>query len=273
MTEPFLQVNNSYFIISEWKRLNEQIVAGFTTKLDGHSKSPFETLNLGLHVDDNRNTVIKNRETLATKLNVPLGNWVFTQQVHDAHVAFVHSSDRGSGITDLDSTIKQTDALVTNSENVLCAQLYADCVPLFFFEPQTNLIAIAHSGWKGTIKNIASEVVNRFEKHGAIKDAIQVVIGPCIQRNNYEVSKDVIDKIPHHLIHQVTDQLKNNRYLLDLSKLNELYLLAAGLNPGNIKRSNYCTYEEKNLFFSHRRDKGKTGRMLGFIIIKNDVNT
>lgn len=273
MTEPFIQENESYFIISEWKKWNKQVLAGFTTRLDGHSASHFQSLNLGLHVEDDWNNVINNRRAVANKLDVPLEHWVFSEQIHDSEVAFVNLNHRGSGTKNLSSAIRKTDALVTKSKNVLCAQLYADCVPLFFFEPQLNIIGIAHSGWKGTVKNIASEVIHEFVKHGAQKEKIKAVIGPCIQKQHYEVSEDVIREIPEEFVHQVTEKLENNRYLFELSKLNELYLLKAGLRPENIKRSSYCTYEEQHLFFSHRRDSGQTGRMMGFIVLKNDTNT
>src|SRR5699024_383787 len=92
-----------------------------------------------------------------------------------------------------------------------------------------------------------------------------VVIGPAISQKNYEVDEQVIDHVDQSLQERTVIQKENDRFLLDLKQLNVEILLQCGVIRSNIEVSNYCTYTDKEMFFSHRRDAGKTGRMLAFI--------
>src|SRR5699024_2441019 len=91
-------------------------------------------------------------------------------------------------------------------------------------------------------------------------------IGPSIGFDRYQVNQIVIDQIPSHYQAQVCTKLKqtNDQYLLDLKKLNQLILIDRAIDPEKILISTQCTYEQ-SIFYSHRRDQGQTGRMLGFI--------
>ena len=260
------QYNDKAFLhIDKWMNIAPDLTVGFTTRYGGVSKEPFHSNNLGLHVSDNREDVLQNRERLASSLCFPLENWVSGEQVHQSKVYVVSNDDRGSGSTFVESSLKGIDGLITCEKGILCTAFFADCVPLFFFDPKIRYIGIAHAGWKGTVGRIAEEMTKKFVEVGANAEDILVAIGPCISNENYEVDNYVKERIPEAFQKEVLTPLGNEHYLLDLKKLNVEILVQAGIFRSNIDVTNYCTFRDEDLFFSYRRDQGKTGRMLGFI--------
>ncbi|MFD2628304.1 peptidoglycan editing factor PgeF [Oceanobacillus kapialis] len=269
MSEPFIIDHASNLRIGKWEKLSPALTAGFTTRIGGVSPQPYQSLNMGLHVKDHHNNVIKNREILANTLSFPLSNWIVGEQVHNTKVKTVTRQDAGSGAIQLESSLTGIDGIVSTEEGVLCAAFYADCVPLFFFDPKQHKIGIAHAGWKGSVHGIAEEMVGKFVNMGTNLTDLLVVIGPCISRKHYEVDEQVITHIPDKFFTNSVDVKGNGYYNLDLKQLNMDILLQSGVLRNNISVTNYCTYQDKELFFSHRRDNGKTGRMLGFIGFSN----
>src|SRR5699024_2998661 len=113
---------------------DERIIAGFTTRRDGYSTGDYESFNLGLHVSDQKEIVVRNRKKLANQLGISLQNWVFTEQVHRSQVMIVDEQHRSLGSQSFSDAISETDGLVTQTEGLVCAQLFADCVPVFFYD-------------------------------------------------------------------------------------------------------------------------------------------
>ncbi|WP_085992463.1 peptidoglycan editing factor PgeF [Oceanobacillus senegalensis] len=265
MSDIFRQNDTSYLHIEKWQQLHPKLIAGFTTRNGGNSSSPFHSLNMGLHVQDRLDDVLKNRERLAERLQISIENWVSGEQVHGTNLYHVTEEDKGKGATSLDSSLKGIDGLITNKKGIVCTAFFADCVPLYFFDPVTEYIGIAHAGWKGTVNGMAEKMVQSLTEKGAQAHNIQVVIGPCISQDMYEVDLHVIQHIDHRYKDKTIIQKENNRFLLDLKQLNVEILLLSGILRHNIDVTKYCTFKDDALFFSHRRDKGKTGRMLAFL--------
>ncbi|RDW17916.1 peptidoglycan editing factor PgeF [Oceanobacillus chungangensis] len=265
MAEPFKQSNESYLHIENWQKHNPNLRAGFTTRNGGVSVAPFHSFNCGLHVNDRTETVIENRTLLASALNIPLENWVSGEQVHGTNVQIIVDSDKGRGATSYDSAIKGIDGLITNKKGILCTAFFADCVPLYFYDPVTEYIGIAHAGWKGTVNRIQEQMVQALTEVGVDAKNLLVAIGPSISQSEYEVDNRVITAISKEERQKTVIPLDNERYLLDLKQLNVEILLQSGVLRHNIEVTNYCTHQDETLFFSHRRDNGKTGRMLGFL--------
>ncbi|MGJ9460610.1 peptidoglycan editing factor PgeF [Oceanobacillus sp. CF4.6] len=265
MNEPFKEKDGSYLHIEKWQQLTPNLVAGFTTRNGGVSREPYHTFNLGLHVPDRQNDVLANRRRLADKLNIPVENWVSGEQVHGTSVKRITVADKGKGSISYDSSIKGTDGIITKNKGLLCTAFFADCVPLYFFDPVTQYIGIAHAGWKGSVGRIAEKMVEAFKEMGAQPENLLVAIGPSISKEYYEVDGHVISCISKENRKKTVTPLHNNHFLLDLKQLNVEILLQSGVISHNIEVTKYCTYRDENLFFSHRRDFGKTGRMLGFL--------
>jgi polyphenol oxidase len=266
--EPFINENQSYFSIKNWMDQYPGLVAGITTKNGGKSTGFFENLNMGFHVGDLKEAVCSNREILADLLQFPLMHWVGAEQTHDTQIRKVMKSDRGKGSDSYDNAILGTDGFYTNKEGILLTLCYADCVPLFFISPKNRMIGAAHAGWKGTVNEIARKMVEKWEEGGIPPNQIFVAIGPSICEKCYIVNDYVInfventledvEKKPYNLI-------KEGQYELDLRKLNKMILLKAGVPEKNIQTSKLCSSCNQSEFFSHRRDQGKTGRMLSYI--------
>ncbi|GAB3067889.1 peptidoglycan editing factor PgeF [Virgibacillus ainsalahensis] len=265
MQEPFTHIDESYLQIEKWQQLHPKLKAGFTTRMGGVSQAPFNTLNCGLHVADQYDDVIANRQSLAQKLRIPLDRWVTGEQIHQTNVQIITSDDKGKGAASHQSAIKGTDGLITNEAGVLCTAFFADCVPLFFFDPTTGYIGIAHAGWRGTVSRIAGKMVQELQALHVNMKELLVVIGPCITQQYYEVNDYVTRHITYREREKTVIEKEKNRYLLDLKQLNVEILLQSGVLRNNIDITNYCTYNDNSLFFSHRRDNGRSGRMLGFL--------
>lgn len=270
--EPFSRQNESMLVLKERESVGPRIIAGFTTKVGGFSKGAYESLNVGLHVQDDAGDVVKNRDKLAEMICIPLENWVFADQVHGAHIEKITSEQKGKGIKAYRDAIPQCDGLYTNELNIMLALCYADCVPLFFYAPTHQQIGIAHAGWKGTVLNIAGEMINGWtEKEGIDAKDIYVAIGPAIGSCCYQVDNRVIQAVHKRLgqdAMKTYQEVENGQYRLDLKKVNKLICLKHGIDEKKITMSQYCTSCDQTLFFSHRRDGGKTGRMLSFIGLK-----
>ncbi|MEW9676553.1 peptidoglycan editing factor PgeF [Lentibacillus sp. L22] len=265
MAEPFNQHTDSILLIDTWKQINPKLCAGFTTRNGGVSKQPFSSFNHGLHVQDDKQDVLNNRKRLAQMLGFPLQDWVGAEQVHATEIITVTDDDKGKGSVSLEDSLAGVDGIITNKPGILCTAFFADCVPLFFFDQTTGYIGIAHAGWKGTVNRMAEKMVKQLQHTGSDVRHLNVIIGPCISQANYEVDQRVIQSIPTQLQKHTVKKLANHRYLLDLKQLNKEILLQCGVFRHNIGITNYCTFRDESLFFSHRRDHGKTGRMLGFI--------
>jgi len=265
MHEPFKQVDDSYMHLAKWESMHPSLTTGFTTRNGGYSSSPFQTMNLGLHVPDDKEKVLKNRKSLSSKLDVPLESWVMGEQIHQTNIHIVSEKDGGKGAREYRTSIPATDGLITNTKGILCAAVYADCVPLYFFDPVSEYIGIAHAGWKGTAGRIARKMVQTFKRLGVNKHNLLAAIGPSISGQVYEVDANVIQHIPIENRKNAIKGQGQDRYLLDLRKVNEEMLLEAGIMSQNMEITNYCTFQDEERFFSHRRDKGRSGRMLGYI--------
>ncbi|ARA97235.1 peptidoglycan editing factor PgeF [Geobacillus thermodenitrificans] len=244
-------------------------VAGITTKQGGESKGSFASLNMGLHVGDDRTAVVNNRRRLAASLVFPLDDWVCCEQVHGAVIQKVTKSDRGSGAQDFATAVRGADGLYTDEAGVLLALCFADCVPVYFMAPSVGLVGLAHAGWRGTAGGIAQNMVRLWQEREHVAPAdMYAAIGPAIGPCCYTVDDRVIDGLRSTVPAGSPlpwRETSPGQYALDLKEANRLQLIAAGVPDSHIYVSERCTSCEETLFFSHRRDRGTTGRMLAFI--------
>ena len=265
MREPFQKNGESYVEIASWVQDNEMLVAGFTTRENGVSEIPYASMNLGLHTNDSQSNILKNREILSEQLHMDLNQWVQGEQIHAANIKLIDEEDIGKGSKVYETAIKNVDGLITKQRNVLLTAVYADCVPLYFYDPIHHYIGIAHAGWRGTVGRIAEKMTQYFISLGTDVKDLKIAIGPSIGKDQYEVDENVISHIDDHFKAKTVTQLNDHHYLLDLKQLNKEILLQNDVLASNIEITSYCTMTHQELFFSHRRDNGKTGRMLGFI--------
>lgn len=191
----------------------------------------------------------RNISEYADIVGFPSHNLVFAQQVHGNDVASVDKDCFGKWIP-------RADALVTSEKNLYLGINTADCVPVFFVEPKKKIIALAHSGWRGTLAKISQKVLERMvEKNHAEVKEIRVGVGPSICADCYNIDRARAEKF--FGIFGKGDYLKEagDRYNLDLKNLNVKILTACGIKAENIEVSPYCTSCQNELFFSYRKNK------------------
>ncbi|RPF56070.1 peptidoglycan editing factor PgeF [Aquisalibacillus elongatus] len=255
---------NKFLRIKPWD--HSPITAGFSIRKGGYSKSPYDSMNLGIHVQDNREDVLLNRKNFSEWIQCDLMEWKSLNQVHSRDIIDL-SEEPDLTLYHHEQPKVDADGLITNEPTHVLTAFYADCVPLLFKSKDSNWVGIAHAGWKGTVQEIGTHMTKRFKEKGASPENLEVVIGPCISKEHYEIDQRVIDHIPETIHHEVLTPTSDGHAQLDLKRLNFRYLVDAGVKEANIHITEYCTYRDEDLFFSHRRDHGITGRMMAFIKI------
>lgn len=200
---------------------------------------------------------------LADILDVDKSQIYTVNQVHGVDIEIIKSQDAE------DTTTKKRDGLITKLNNVVLATYHADCVPLYFYDKVKKVIGIAHSGWKGSLNNIAKEMIDAFkEEFSSDIEDIVVAIGPSIASCCYEIKEDVAIQFREKFAY-VDDVIlpKDDRIYLDLWKINKSNLLNSGVKEENIMESNFCTSCNTDLLYSYRKEDTKD-RMIGAIKLK-----
>lgn len=257
-----------YITVPSWQDNGLQIV--FTTRQGGTSGPPYQSLNLGLHVGDDPEKVLQNRRLFMQLFGLGLEEMVSCQQIHGNEVGIVTREDRGKGAYSDQTALAGWDGMITNQADLVLTTFYADCIPLFFFDPVKRVIAIAHSGWKGTYLMIAEKTVQAMVKNmGCSLPDIQVFIGPGIGACCYRVQPDLVQKVTSRF-HDFSDIIYEDEqgYTWDLKATNEQLLMHIGIPGDNIITCPLCTACHPEHFFSYRREHGRTGRMGAAIALR-----
>ena len=180
---------------------------------------------------------------------------VNAQQVHGDKVQFVEERE----------FYPKTDGLITDKPKITLLAFFADCTPVFLVVPRKRIVGIIHAGWKGTAQEITKKSIKKLieEKQvnpAEIRAGIGPTIGPCCYQVDIRVAR-------YFDCSSGLKPQKSGSFSLDLARANFKQMEEAGVPPANIERSGYCTSCNSHLFYSHRRDRGITGRMAGVIAI------
>ena len=230
-------------MLFEWNVDGPYRVA-FSTRLGGVSEGDFESLNLGILTDDDPACVVENRRRLCAAVGADPETATMAWQVHGARVARADSR----GIVTPGTVFDRCDGLWTDEPDRALALLTADCFPVALVRRNGEPgIAVLHVGWRGLLSGIAEAGA------AALGAEASAAIGPGIGACCYEVGKEVAEPFRERFGDEV---LPDGR--LDLGRATELALMRAGVE--DIERTGGCTACSPDLFFSHRRDRGRTGR-------------
>jgi hypothetical protein len=254
----------SFSLLSKEK----EVFHAITTRTGGVSAPPFDSLNLGLKVGDSPERVIKNYQLVSRALAFELNSLVTCQQVHGDKVIEVKKKDEAR--SSFLPWREKADAMVTSIPGLILMVRIADCVPIIFFDPFQKVVGIAHAGWKGTVEKIGVKTVKVFtdQYHSDLAD-ILVGIGPSIGPCCYEITDQVGSlyregfSCGEGLIEE-----RDGRSYLNLWEANRRQLLGVGIREENIELADLCTSCHDETFFSHRREKGRTGRFGALIGMK-----
>ena len=247
-----------------------QMVHCFTTRTGGVSSGECASLNLGFNKNDSRENVMENFRRVCNALDIDPGNLVFSNQVHDNKVRVVNEEDRGKGII-RESDIIGYDGLVTGSKNVALVTFYADCVPVLLYDDEKRVIASAHSGWRGTVKKIAAKAVEKMvDAFGCDPGRIEAVIGPSIGGCCFEVGEEVYREFEKNVEYSTGCCVKTGvgKWHINLQEIIKKTLVNSGLKEDRIVLSKICTKCNRDMFFSHRGDNGKTGSLAAIMMLR-----
>jgi hypothetical protein len=235
---------------------------GFATRAGGVSEGPYASLNLGFSTGDAREKVEENLRRLAAAAGAPLGALCRVSQVHGDRVLEARAGEGGDSLRPVEG---EADALWTEAAGTWVAVGTADCVPVLLVDPDGERVAAVHSGWRGTDADISARAVEALVARGARPERLLAAVGPCIQRCCYEVSGELGERFTGRFGPEVVAS-SGAGVRLDLTQAVRLTLLRAGLKPGHVDVLKACTACEPERFFSHRRDAGRTGRHLNYVL-------
>jgi hypothetical protein len=232
----------------------------FTTKDGGVSKSPYSSLNLAFHVEDNPPDVTKNHEKLASILKYDKRALVHMKQIHSNLVHTVNKKDTFDNPP-------TCDALITDKKNIPLMVMVADCSPILFYDAKKEIIAVAHAGRQSAFKNISQNVINTFtNNYDSHTENIFVTIGANIGVCCYEVGNEVYEEAKKLNLDYAIEKIDNSFYL-DVNKILITQLLTSAIKEENIEILDECTCCRSDKYFSYRAD-GRTGRFAGVLMMR-----
>lgn len=248
MNNGFLQ----YKIFEPYKNL----VAFTTTKQLKGAKTPRFT-------PESEREIWDNRRLLAGNLKISPGQLLFPRQTHSANVLVIDDFPT--------KELDDTDALITNRKSICICVQTADCVPVFLFDPLKEVVAIVHSGWRGTVQKIAGKTVEAMvSRFGISPQNILAAIGPSIGPDVYEVGDEVVNKVCNSF--DVTGNLiskhTTGKYHFNLWEANRQILTDKGVSPDNIEIAGECSFLLNEKYYSARKEGVETGRMVSGIMLK-----
>lgn len=245
-----------YYIIDEFEKTG-LVKHCFTTRCGGVSENEYKSLNLRMNCDDKKENILKNYKIICDEIDVNFENLVFSNQVHCDTIYTVGKEDMGNGITK-PQKFDGADGLITNVPGVPLIVFAADCVPVFFLDKKRRVIALVHSGWKGTVAGISEKCVKKMQaEFGSEPEDILAAIGPSIGVCHFEVGDEVAEVFREKFGESVLE--KHEKYHVNMQKAIENGLVQNGILPENIINANICTYCNSDLLFSHRKTNGKRG--------------
>ena len=247
----------TYFTFSELDDLG--VTHGVFMRHGGVSKAPWHSLNLATSVGDTRENVIENRHRITDALGLEADSIYDVWQVHSNVVSYSSNSRK------LENPHKKADAIITDNPDVTLMMLFADCVPILFYAPDRNITAIAHAGWRGTVKRVAKQTITEMvEIHHCNPKAIIACIGPAICVNHYPFGGSVIESVRAVFgSEKEVGRYINGQFHLNLSLANEKIIRRTGVS--RVFQSGICTAENASDWFSHRAEDGQTGRFAAVI--------
>jgi YfiH family protein len=235
----------------------KHIVAFSTTRQGGVSSGSFESLNLGMHVGDEPNAVLQNREILVKQMKLP-AHPTWLAQVHGTTVLELPRAD--GSLPRADGSLPRADGSFTSEPGVVCAVMTADCLPLLLCDAAGTQVAAIHVGWRGLAAGIVEHAVALF---ACPANQILAWAGPAISPQHFEIGVEVRDALggPASAYRAASEP---HKCYADLWQLTGIRLEQCGV--GFYHHSTLCTYADSQLCFSHRRDQA-SGRQASLIYI------
>lgn len=239
---------------------------GFSTREGGITVDPPKaSLNLSWTRCGSPEEVIANFKIFAEGAGIDYDDMAVVNHEHGANVLRIAHEHRGRGF--YKEPLPPCDGIITDDPTVTLVTSHADCGAYFFYDPVHRAIGMAHAGWKGTLLRIGAEMARRMaEEFDTDPSDIIAATGPCICRDCFEVDADLGEKFQSEFGYPgISRPGRPGKAYVDLELAAAVQFVEAGIRPESITLMNACTYENRQHFFSHRRDKGITGSMAAYI--------
>lgn len=242
----------SYYVNEDWPSLAH----GIFTRLGGASRGQWTSLNVGGNIGDEPAAVAENHRRIYDAVNAKGEHAATTWLVHGTKIVAVDAPGNGRG------WLAKADGMISDQPGLPLMMRFADCVPLLLYDPVRQAIGLGHAGWRGTVNGMAAKMAHAMKNaYGSRIQDIQVVIGPAISRANYQVGAEVVHLALNYFGKEsgvVWRHPNDGAAYLDLWLANQLDLQRTGVEDVKVLR--ICTYDNADEFFSHRAERGKTGR-------------
>jgi len=226
---------------------SSKIVHGFFTREGGVSEGLYSSLNCGFGSNDLSGNIETNRGRILKKLGVHKGSLITCNQIHSDKVINVEKSwSHGDA--------PEGDGMVTNIPGFVLGILTADCAPVLLADHIAGVVGAAHAGWKGALGGVIEATIEEMVKLGSSHGNIKAAIGPCIGLDSYEVGPEFREVF---IARSASNEqffrpsVRNGYHKFDLATYIQYRLYELGISE--IYKTNYDTYQDRNLFFSYRR--------------------
>jgi YfiH family protein len=257
---PFRQIG-SLRIFQFESLASPRLVQAIFTRRGGVSPGPWCSLNVGATVGDDWGRVLENRRRSFSAVGRRLDSIHDVWQVHSANVV-VANQPRA------DSDLVQADVLVSDNPHVTLFMRFADCVPILLYDPKRQIVGLAHAGWLGTVRGVATAVVQAMvEIYGSKPRDILAGIGPAIGQEHYPIGPEVVAQIRDAFGSHANRHLRvlNGAPHFDLWSANRELLERQGV--GSVEVAELCTACHMEDWYSHRGERGETGRFGALIAL------
>lgn len=248
-------------------RFGERLLHFSTTRLDA-AGNPF---CMGFETAENESPRAASRLRLAKAMEIESERFAFCRQMHTRNAAIVTDKTSDKGFYYKKHAVADTDALITATPGICVVAQSADCVPILLYDPENNVIAAIHSGWKGTAKRILQKTIEKMvRQYATIPGNLICCIGPSAGPCCYEVGEDVYTEFAANFDDPdpLFVPLQNGKHLLNLWSANATIARFCGIPDDNIETAAICTICNSNNFHSARVHKNETGRMSTGIMIR-----
>lgn len=237
-----------------------------TNILDGKSRNSYSSFNLSPFSGDNPDSVKTNRKLLTDAMKISENDLYTPYQIHENKICIIDNDFLTKTFNEKQALLNGIDAVITNQKNIGIGITTADCVPILIYDPEQQALGVIHAGWRGTVATIASKTVETMaEKYGSSPTSLLAGIGPSISQANFEVGEEVAQAFIDAGFNLETIGYRNpksGKMHINLQKANTELLIQVGLKVENIEIADLCTFNNKDLFFSARRQGIKSGRMI-----------
>ena len=235
-----------------------ELIAIESNRHGGISKSPYTSLNLGLFTEDNPENVQENRTRFFESLGIKTSRVAHSHQIHRDKILKVTRCKAYEGY----------DAMITINKNSYMSVTVADCTPILIYDAKNQAVAAIHAGWKGTVADITAKTIQMMQVEFNTNPAdCYAYVGTCIDESSFEVGEKVAELFGYEF-KKLVKSGKKVKFFVDLKKANTAQLIKCGVPENQIEISSFSTVLDNKDYFSHRKEKGKTGRMMALIGVK-----